>query len=180
MPLYTPPEPFDSNVKRSSDLLRGEVTYNGQTWTFAAASAVIFVPFTVTRQFSAQRASVCNGTTASGNTRVGIYDSLGGLLASTPATAQSGTSAEQIISLSAAVTLGPGRYFMALSNSGTTGSYLILEVPLQISSSHGLRAAASGGIVTNPTIADPTTAHFALGLPVFSILGFASNELVAA
>lgn len=174
---------FDRNVKTSWDVL-GPVSWNGRNFSFAAAGAVAFVPFTVTRRFVATRMLISNGITANGNTTAGIYDvaTTPTLLRATAATAMSGTSTSQIINLTSVLVLNPGAYQMALSNSGTLGEYgnlvgLVAELGAIIG---GVRAAAGGGIVTAPTLVDPTSAHFTAGAwPAMAVLGFASNEAMA-
>ena len=99
-------EAFDLNIKRSEEIFVGghSVSFSN-TFKFGSANAVVFIPFRVVRRFLAQRVTVTNGTIASGNTTVGIYNAGAVLLASTAATAMSGASVVQIIDLSAAITL---------------------------------------------------------------------------
>ena len=185
MPLYTPPEPFDLNIKTSANILLGVSIGAGVgSVTFAAADSVVFVPFQVTRSFAATRMAAQNGVTASGNPRLGIYDRGGVLLASTAATAMSGTNVPQVIALSTATTLSAGLYFMALSNSGTTGTYRAMETAASVARlvMLGIRAADSGGIVTTPTIVDPTETtplSTAVGVPIFAVLAYGASELAA-
>ena len=71
---------------------------------------------------------------------------------------------------------------MALSNSGTTGTYGTHDINASAFTSveFGIRHATSGGIVTGPTIVDPTATAFPLAeIPILSILGFTSSQLVA-
>ena len=183
MPLTIDARAYDRNAKTSLNVAGMSFTVRDGDITFAAADAVIFVPFTVSRPFPAQRMSVENGTTVSGNTRMGLYDTVGALLASTAATAQSGAAAVQFIALSSAITLGAGLYFMALSNSGTTGQYGRFRAPSgdQNLSAVGVRGATSGGIVTSPTIVDVSTSVISIDgyLPNISVLAFTASQLVA-
>ena len=181
----------DGPAKWSGELCGGGWLSNGETFRFTAAGAVILIPFEVKRAFVVKRALVYNGGTVNGNTTVGVLSSARVLLASTAATAQAGASVGQIIDFTAATTLAAGRYFTMLSNDGTTGLYRGLGAgPLAGDAfsitSLGIRAVASGGIVTLPTIVDPSASYFrgtSAGLfnnfPDVSILGFAANELVA-
>lgn len=178
--LFPDGDAFDLNAYSSGD--HSIIAAGSDVLAFATADAVFFAPFRVRRRFVASRMFAMNGAIAAGNTRLGIYDKDRALLASTPATAMSGTDVEQVISLSASVTLAPGLYFMALSNSGTTGQYVFFRILGGTGASHvvGFRAAASGGIITLPTIVDISSSIFAVmdRVPFFGVLGFASNELV--
>ena len=62
-----------------------------------------------------------NGSTASGNIDVGIYDLGGAKLVSIGSTAQAGTSAYQVFDITD-TTLYPGQYYMAVAMDGTTGT----------------------------------------------------------
>lgn len=185
-PAIRLPERYDLNVKSSAELPGVSVTTATSAQAFVAAGGAVLVPFQVYRSFSAARMAVKNGGTVNGNTTMGIYDTSGSLLASTAATAQTGTSVVQIIALQAAVTLREGLYFMALSNSGTTGLYE--TYPSGPGSNHyditalGCRGIASGGIVDSPAIVDITTASLwdVRRAPALSVLAYASDELVAA
>lgn len=186
------PQRYDLNVKSSLEL-KG-LTMEGASalllWRFTAAGAVLLIPFRVDRRFPAVRMAASNGTTVSGNTQMAILemqldgaDWVARLLANTAAEAQSGSGLMQPLDLVTPITLYEGLYFKALSNSGTTGQY---RAAFTQGDEHdinmlGCRAIASGGIVDEPTIVDVTTAHVSSirQVPHISILGFASNELVA-
>ena len=172
-------EIVDLNAKSSSDNFGIDIDNVGTDLVFGGANAVVFIPFVVYRSFAAQRMAVRNGGVASGNTRMGIYDRAAVLLASTAATAMSGASVVQIIDLSAAVTLGPGLYFMAISNSGTTGQYTYHGLGTA-SDLIGLRGATSGGIVTSPTIVDFSTSIHQVGrLVSMAVFDYTSSQLAA-
>lgn len=63
-----------------------------------------------------------NGTTASGNLDVGVYDNNLKRLASLGSTAQSGTSVMQSASLGSALSLDPGTYNLAMAMDNATGT----------------------------------------------------------
>lgn len=92
--------------------------------TWPSANRAIYVPFQIPETATFQRAYSYNGATANGNIDIGIYDLSGTRLASTGATAQSGTNAVQSIALTAAVTLTPGRYYMAMLGTSATGTVM--------------------------------------------------------
>ena len=86
--------------------------------------------------------------------------------------------------LSTPVALYPGLYFMAISNTTTTARYdahaMSPAGPSVIM--YGVRCASGGGIVTTPTIVDPSTAVVSVtdSLLMMGVLGFDADELVEA
>lgn len=98
---------------------------NGQTAASAiwiTANQAIFLPFNVGRRTTYNKIIWMNGATVSGNIDVGIYDIAGAKLASSGSTAQSGTSAPQVITITNGLLLNPGRYFLAICMDNTTGT----------------------------------------------------------
>lgn len=95
---------------------------NPATAAYIAASRALFVPFRVNKNTSYDRMYTMNGTTASDSIDVGIYNEELVRLVSKGLTLQAGTSTLQLFSFAAAVTLGSGRYYMALCMNGTTGT----------------------------------------------------------
>jgi hypothetical protein len=61
-----------------------------------------------------------NSATISGNVKVGLYNLAGTLLATSASTAQSGTSAYQLVPFTAAITVNPGTYYIATFYDNTT------------------------------------------------------------
>ena len=84
-----------------------------------AANRAIFVPFAIPMPMNVTKLWVCNGTSAAGNIDIGIYDHTGCRLTSTGSTAQAGTSALQVISITA-VLLSPGQFYLALAGDSTS------------------------------------------------------------
>lgn len=67
---------------------------------------------------------VFNGSVASGNIKLGLFDANGVNVASTASTAMSGTDAYQQVAFSAAYTaLGPATYFVGLQVDNTTARF---------------------------------------------------------
>ena len=120
---YRPPSLVLSRLSPESIGVGGR-----QTTTNASASAAwgtnnlgIIIPFYLTATTTYLNAWIYNGTTASGNVDVGIYDEAYALKVSTGAIAQSGTSAVQALAMTD-VTLPPGQYYLALSCSSSTST----------------------------------------------------------
>ncbi len=86
-----------------------------------AANDAIFVPFYIQQFTNVTRLYVVNGTAASGNMDVGIYNGDGTLIISSGSTAQSGTNQPQFFNI-ADTMLAPGDYYIACSIDGTGGT----------------------------------------------------------
>lgn len=95
--------------------------YSSSTWA-AGANVAVFVPFTVSKQISFSTLFTVNGTVVNGNIDIGVYAQDGTKIVSTGSTAQSGTSAIQLISCTA-TTIGPGVFYLAMASSSTTGTF---------------------------------------------------------
>jgi hypothetical protein len=61
-----------------------------------------------------------NSATISGNVKVGLYNAAGVLIATSATTAQSGTSAFQLVPFTAVITVNPGTYYIATFYDNTT------------------------------------------------------------
>jgi len=87
-----------------------------------SANLAIFVPVTLgaSERIDAIRAVITNGTAASGNFDVGIYDENWNRVASLGSTAQSGTSVAQLATVS--WTLTKGRWYLGLAFDNTTAT----------------------------------------------------------
>lgn len=137
-----------------------------------ASSLAMYVPFSLTQSISVDSMFTSNGTTASNSIDVGLYSADGRRLASKGLALQSGTSALQLFSFSAAIILGPGRFYMAISMNGTSGT-LISRSPTAIFLQHmGVAQEDLSGAGTPGTL--PATATFATMaqayLPVFGLI----------
>lgn len=90
------------------------------------ANTALFVPFTVRSLYLVRKFWWANGAAVAGNVDCGVYSMGGARLLSTGAIAQSGTSVLQ----SAVPTAGPpwqllpGSYYMAISASSATATFL--------------------------------------------------------
>lgn len=92
------------------------------TSALPAANEALFLPVLVTFPLTVYGLGWGNGATVTGNTDCGIYDSEGARLVSLGSTAQSGTSVIQTTSITA-LTLNPGRYYLALAADNNTALY---------------------------------------------------------
>jgi hypothetical protein len=86
----------------------------------SVANDAVYVPIWIPQTAVFVSGYVYNGSAPAGNCDIGIYAFDGTKLGSTGATAKSGASAIQRIALSASVTLTPGRYYIAYSESAST------------------------------------------------------------
>lgn len=108
------------------------------------------------------------GSTATGTTDMGVYDSNGNLLAHTGAVSNS-ASTTMTNSLSSSYTLAPGNYFLAFCPSNSTDTYSkigALNTPGAISAFRVATNTGTAGVLPNTlsTILAPTSG----GAPVFS------------
>lgn len=123
-----------------------------------AANTAIFVPFTVYQPLIAVKMFCLNGGTASGNIDIGIYDDQQNRLVSMGSTAQAGTSTIQSFDI-ADTTLLPGAYYMAMNESGTTGTNISWALSALVGGSMGLLQQAVGAIALPATAAFATLAN---------------------
>lgn len=97
-------------------------TGGGASTAWPSANLALFYPFSVSQPITAVKLWIINGTTASGNLDLGIYDADGTRLVAKGSTAQSGTTAIQILDTTD-LNLAPNvQYYMACSMDGTTGT----------------------------------------------------------
>lgn len=112
LPCVTPfsPEAFGGSLLSSGSAAAGSAALSSQVarffpWTIEIATLIV-------------KGFCLNGTTATGNTDVGVYDHEFNLIVASGATAQSGTSVIQEFDITD-TWLDPGRYWMAIVNSST-------------------------------------------------------------
>lgn len=114
-----------------------------------SANLGIFLPFKLKGEFLVTKLYWLNGGTAAGNVDIGIYQAqpqagTAALVVSTGATAQSGVSALQKVTLGTAKLLSPGAYYLGLSASLGTATFqdLVLDVSTMRMVGCGQMAAA--------------------------------------
>lgn len=127
--------------------------------TWGTANLAKYIPFRISQPYQVANAFCLNGATATGNVDIGIYDADGTRLASTGATALSGTTAIQTIALS--VLLGPGQFWLAMSCSASTTTFLASSYNAncmkamgcyQQTSAHALPATATFATIVAATL----------------------------
>ena len=114
-----------SSVGRFSDSIDMQLFQIGPSWASQAwpsNNRAIYAPVSIPARFTIARFFVVNGTNATGNVDVGIYDAGGNRLLSTGSTARSGTSVIQYIGVTD-TSFPAGKYYLALVGSSTTGQY---------------------------------------------------------
>ncbi len=90
--------------------------------TWFAANLAFFIPVRFTREEVIRKFYWMNGATVSGNVDCGLYAPDGTKIVSTGSTAQSGTTAIQIVDTTDTV-VGPGLFYLALACDNTTAAF---------------------------------------------------------
>lgn len=136
---------------------------------WVAANTAIFIPLLIGTVMTFQRGWWANGAAVAGNIDVGIYDTAGARLGSTGTVAQAGTSTIQTAAFTAAITLTPGRYYMAMASntSGVTQKVSAnITLPAATARALGMRQMATAFVLpATATYANPTGTFF----PLFGI-----------
>lgn len=88
---------------------------------FPASNDALLVPFYIHQSSLIKRLFAINGSSVSGNIDMGLYTQDGARITSIGSTAQAGTSTIQFFDI-ADITLGPGRYYLAVAMDNTTGT----------------------------------------------------------
>lgn len=92
--------------------------------TWPALNRAQFVPFLVLAPFTVRQVFWVNGATVNGNVDLGVYRENGGSpLVSAGSTVQSGVSVIQSVDVTDTL-LAPGAYYMALTSSSGTATFL--------------------------------------------------------
>jgi hypothetical protein len=139
---------------------------NGASTAWPSANRAIYVPFYLPASFTLASMFSYNGATATGNIDLGVYGVDGTLIASKGATAQSGTSTLQILTMASLILLPPGRYYMAMSASSTSSTVFARTPNVATQQRMGiLQAASQNPLATGPTLATVASSF----LPFFGI-----------
>lgn len=94
------------------------------------ANKAIYVPFELDEEVEVLQFWWQNGTTVgTDNVDVGVYDESGTLMGKTGATLSAGAAAAQTVTV-ANLTLPAGRYYLAISVSGTTATFRAIAAGL--------------------------------------------------
>lgn len=132
-----------------------------------------FYPFTLPEPIVVVKLWWANGATANGNTDVGIYTEDGTRIVSTGATAQGTVSVLQEVDITD-TQLGRGRYYLGLSSSSATATYLSNAMSVSLSKMLGWAEVASA----HPLPATTTLAAFSTAA-IQPIFGLSQRTLVA-
>ena len=141
---------------------------------YPAISRAIFIPFRLIAPTRITQLWLYNGATVSGNLDLGIYDAGGVSLGSIGSTAQAGVSVMQIVSLAAAIRLGVGLFYTAISIDNTTATVYQggLAAALGIARSKIVGMAQQASVFPLPA-----TATFATITSTYlPVIGFISEE----
>lgn len=125
------------------------------TATWPVANRVFYVPFWLAGPITAQRMFWPNGGTLSGNVQAGLYSADGARLGTTGTVAQAGANADQFAALTAAVLLGAGLFYFALTVDNTT-AVLLRYGPSAV----GIAQASGMATETPGSFGLPATATF--------------------
>lgn len=120
---------------------------------WGTANQVRFVPFYITSPIVVVKLLAHNGSTANGNSDIGIFDTAGNRIVAGANPTQAGTSQWQEFDITD-TPLNPGMYYVGLKNSGTTGTYYATG-SLHYGKLLGVvsAAGAAGGLATSYTYA---------------------------
>lgn len=136
-------------------LVNGSLFASSLSRAWPSANLAMYLPFTLEARCLVRKLFHVNGTTASGNLDVGIYDERGTRIVSAGSTAQSGTSAIQEFDI-ADTELGPGGFYLAMAMDGTTGTSIAMGVALG-----ALAMRAAGVLQQSSAFPLPANATFA-------------------
>ena len=101
---------------------------------YPAANRAIFLPFTLWRTEIVTKIVIVPGATPSGNVDVGLYDIAGTRLVSSGSTVKGAAATPQALDIADTI-LGPGLFYMAIAQDGTT--QLLAQSPAAVLSLQG-------------------------------------------
>lgn len=145
---------------------------NPTSGAWPASNRALYVPFTLRTAATVYKVFWANGATASGNVDMGIFASTSGkpgaLVISTGSTAQSGTDTLQTIDIADTQLVGGVLYYMALVNSGSTGTFYRYTTPVAnlLTMLGCCQSATSLPLAANPTIATLASSY----TPMFGLV----------
>lgn len=153
----------ESNSNIASNLLSLAVPASG---AWPSSNLAIYIPFQLKTSIQVYKLFTVNGATAANNFDIGIYSSDGAKIVSTGSTAESGTSALQVVSITT-TTIGPGNFYLAMAVNGTSGTYLrnnsTTVNKLQMSGIY--QQASAFALPATATFATPTQTY----IPLFGL-----------
>jgi hypothetical protein len=167
-----------SHISSFSRLMAGPVYRNqGAAGTpasfgWGSANAAVYIPLWLPWPYNVRRLFWVNGTTAAGNSDIGIYSPKGAQLYHSGSTANSGASVPQYVTPSPDLLLQPGFYFLAWSNDGTTTRAFGNLLATITGRMCGLYQQASAEPLPSPAT---FAAYAGVGLPLIGITNTASG-----
>jgi hypothetical protein len=149
---------FTASYEAMFDLLAplADAATGGGAWP--AANRALLVPFEIASPRVVTEIVWYNGSGISGNVDAGIYTTAGGRIVSTGSTAQSGSTAQQVVDITDTLLL-PGVYYMALAMDNGTGTIVRWQnYGTQQLIASGMQQAATAFPLPDPvTLANPAT-----------------------
>jgi hypothetical protein len=160
--MVAPFSPFGCMSTAGEGGLSAQDTFavNASTWAdiaWPSANLAFYCPVLLEDIVTVYAIGWQNGNAVSGNADAGIYDTNGTRLLSAGSTAQSGTSAPQVVTLGTPVVLNPGLYYMAAVLDNTTGHIVRCQ------SGGAVLQRVSGVQQQASALPLPSTATFAAG-----------------
>jgi hypothetical protein len=134
----------------------------GASNAWGTANTAVYMPICLPWPYPVKRLWWINGSagSGSGHVDVGIYTIGGARIVSTGSTVMSGASAVQYVSLGTAIILGPGSFYMAYTNDGTTNrSFGYAPTAAQGRQSGFLMQASALPLPASATFATTTVAN---------------------
>lgn len=155
MTLTTPTRAFWATPRFTIDTLHDgwaswqNVTTSSGVW--GTANRAVYIPIGVKVRVTVVSLGFANGTTATGNIDIGLYDAAGVRLVSSGSTAK-GTGNEITVMDVTDTTIGPGLYYLALNNDTTTDTFIgtTADTP-PYPASRGLLVEALGAVTLPAT-----------------------------
>lgn len=141
--------------------------------TWQAANTAVFVPFRVEEPVTILKLWTMNGSTATGNVDIGVYDEVGRRLISAGSTAQSGTNVLQQFDVTDTL-IGPGNFYLALVASSTATTFFGYPYSADRAAAQhtaGMRQMASA-------LPLPATATFAVNGSGFPLFGASLRSVI--
>lgn len=119
-----PPRPMIGTVSPEclGNAYRAIASTSAASAGWPVANQAAYMPLVLSRQITVKKLWAANGSNATGNVDIGIYDEFGVRIVSTGSTARAGTNTLQAIDI-ADTTIGPGRFYLALVCSSTSGAF---------------------------------------------------------
>ena len=179
MPVYVPgpgARPPSVNIGPwSPDAIGQQLAYTASlvgpvSAAWPSANRGIGYPFMLTQPRTALRMWVYNGTTASGNLDAGIYDAAGNRLVRMGSTAQSGTSALQLLDIADTALPAYVPLYAFLAMDGTTGTAIGYTPSVNLGQARATGAVQAASAFSSGLVASLTYAALASSyVPLFGI-----------